>query len=169
MYVFHARALVRHRLALPRPAPPVLLPVPQSMSSADVQLRLMKWWDGKTWLPEALARGEAGQGGLQLRAGELTLAEVTNVSPLNTKEGVTTCTVRTKVRWDFPDELQELQRVKEIVALRFAKGIMPGQVAEMTCTFTQKGWHWELVSVEPPWGERLPVRTQSPNLMDWIF
>lgn len=169
MYLFHAKALVRHRMAFPRPVAPVFLPSPQSMSNADVQLRLMKWWDGKHWLPEALAHGESVKDGLQLHVGELTLVDVTSVTPPDAKNGVTTCAVRVKVRWDFPEDLQELQRVKEIVALRFAKGPAPGQVVEMTCTFTRKGWRWELVSAESPWGGKLPVTGQSPGLMDWLF
>jgi hypothetical protein len=169
MYLFHAKALIHHRLAFPRPASQVYLPAPQSMSSADVQLRLMKWWDGKHWLPEALAHGEAAKGGLQLHAGELTLVEVTGVSPAETKDGITTCVVRARVRWDVPPNLQELIRVREIVALRFPKGPLPGQIAEMTCAFTRKGWAWELVSAESPWGGRLPASAQSPDPMRWIF
>ena len=169
MYLFHAQALVRQRMAFPRSAAPVLLPAPQSMSSADVQLRLMKWWDGKHWLPEALAYGESIKGGLQLHAGELTLVAVTRVTPPYSKGGVTTCVVRAKVRWNFPESLQELQRVREIVAVRFQKGLAPGQVAEMTCTFTRTGWRWELVAAESSWGEKLPVTGRSRGLLDWLF
>ena len=169
MYLFHAKALVRHRLAFPRRAAPVFLPAPRSMSSADVQLRLMKWWDGKQWLPEALAHGEPGRGGLQLRAGELALVEVSGVSPVETRDGATVCSVRAKVRWDVPADLKEILRAREIVGLRFSRGLMPGQVAETTCRFARKGWKWELVSAESPWGGKLPLAAQSPGPMDWIF
>lgn len=169
MYLFHAKALVRHRAGFPRPAAAVFLPVPQSMSSADVQLRLMNWWDGKRWLPEALAHGESIKGGLQLNAGELELVDVTGVSPPETKEGATTCTVRVKVRWTFPEDLQEVLRVKEILALRFTKGLAPGQAGEMTCAFTRKRWRWELVSAVSPWGGKLSVPPPSPGPLDWLF
>ena len=161
--------LVRHRLAFPRRAAPVFLPAPRSMSSADVQLRLMKWWDGKQWLPEALAHGEPGRGGLQLHAGELALVEVTGVSPVETRDGATVCSVRAKVRWDVPADLKEILRAREIVGLRFSRGLMPGQAAETTCRFARKGWKWELVSAESPWGGKLPLAAQSPGPMDWIF
>jgi hypothetical protein len=169
MYQFHAKALIRSRLAFPRPAPPVFLPEPEGMSSADVQLRLMKWWDGKHWLPEALAHGEQVKGGLQVHAGELALVDVTSVTASLAKVGVTGCAVHAKVRWDFPADLQELLRVKEIIALRFGKGLTPGQAGEMTCVFTQQGWRWELVSAEAPGGGRLSVSRQSPGFLDWVF
>ena len=169
MYLFQAKALVRQRMAFPRPAAAVLLPAPQGISSAAVQLRLMQWWDGKHWLPEALARGEAVKGGLQLHAGELNLVGVTGVTPPESMDGVTTCAVRVKVRWDVPENLQELQRVQEIVALRWPKGLAPGQVGEMTCTFTRKGWRWELVAADSPWGGQLPVTGQHRGPLDWLF
>lgn len=169
MYLFHAKALIRQRMAFPRAVAPVLLPAPQRMSSAEVQLRLMQWWDGQHWLPEALAHGESVKGGLQLHAGELTLVDVTRVTRTEIRDGVTTCAVRAKVRWDFPENLRELHRVREIVDLRFVKGLTPGQVTEMTCTFTRKGWRWELVSAESPWGGKLAVLGQSRSLLDCLF
>ena len=169
MYLFHAKALVRHRMAFPRSVAPVFLPTPQSMSSADVQLRLMKWWDGTHWLSEALAQGESVPGGLLLKAGELTLVDVIRVTPPVSKAGVTTSVVRVKVRWDFPETLQELRRVKEIVALRFTKGLAPGQVAELNCTFIRSGWRWELVAAESPWGGKWPVTGQSQSLLEYLF
>jgi hypothetical protein len=139
------------------------------MSSADVQLRLMKWWDGQNWLPEALAQGESVKGGLQLRAGRLALLSVTEVSPLASKDGNTTCNVRVKIRWDFPEALQELQRVQEIVALRFPKGLLPGQAAELNCRFMRQGWRWELVAAESSGGGKLPLPKQVPGPLDWLF
>ncbi len=168
MYLFHAKALVRQRGSFPRPAT-VFLPAPSSMSSADVQLRLMKWWDGKRWLPEALAHGEAVKGGLRLRAGALELMEVMAVTPAEAEEGVVTCAVRVKVTWAFPENLQELLRVKEIVALRFPKGLAPGQTTEIPCRFRRPGWRWELVSAESPWGGKLPVVPENPSPLDWLF
>lgn len=169
LFLFHAKALIRQRLAFPRPVATVFLPAPPSMSSADVQLRLMKWWDGKHWLPEALAHGEASKAGLLLHAGALTLVDVTEVSLIDTKAGVPSCKVRARVRWDFPEDLQELLRVKEIVALRLVKGLTPGQAAEMTCTFTRKGWSWELLTADTAWGGKLPLTKPSPSPLDWLF
>lgn len=169
MYLFHAKALVRHRLAFPRPAAPILLPVPARMSSADVQLRLMKWWDGRQWLPEALAHGEPVKGGLLLQAGELGLVAVTHVSPAEVRGGLATCTARAKVRWEVPAASQEILRVREIVGLRLPKGLLPGQAAEMTCTFARRGLRWELTSAEFPWAGRLPLAKRSLDPIDWIF
>ena len=169
MYAFQAKALVGRNMAFPRPAAPVLLPAPPNMSSADVQLRLMKWWDGKHWLPEALANGEPVKGGLRLRAGSLVLAQITQVSPAASRNGITFCSVRARVRWDVPASLQELFRVREIVALRFARGLLPGQEAELVCTFTLKGWRWELASAQAPWAGELPVATRGLDVMDLVF
>ena len=169
LYLFHAKALVRSRLAFPRPAPPVLVPAPQNLSSADVQLRLMKWWDGRSWLPEALAQGESVKGGLRLHSGELVLVEVVRVVPLPLKDGDPACSVRVKVRWDFPGDLQELLRTQEIVALRLPKGPAPGQAAEMACTFIRKGWRWELASAESPWGDPAAAASSSRSPLDWLF
>lgn len=169
MYRFHAKALVRHRLGFPRQVAPVLLPAPRSMSSADVQLRLMKWWDGRQWLPEALAHGEPAKGGLRLQAGRLELVEIASVSPAAAKDGVTTCSVRAKVRWEIPPGSQEILRVREIVGLRFSRGLLPGQAAEVACTFARKGWRWELASAKSPWEGELSQAKPSPGPMDWIF
>jgi len=75
------------------------------MSSADVQLRLMKWWDGgngcrKRWPTANL------QGRLRLHAGELTLVDITHVGSAETQDDQTICRVQFKVRWDVPQDLQ---------------------------------------------------------------
>jgi hypothetical protein len=169
IYLFHAKALVRSRLAFPKPAPTILVPAPQTLSSADVQLRLMKWWDGRNWLPEARAHGESAKGGLRLHGGKLNLVEVVGVAPPPAKGGEPACRLRVKVRWDFPEDLQELLRVQEIVGLRFPKGPAPGQSAEMACTFVRKGWRWELVSLESTWGEQVATGPARRSLLDWLF
>lgn len=166
MFAFHAKALVRQRLAFPRPAPPVFLPEPQSMSSADVQLRLMKWWDGGHWLPEALVHGQPVKGGLQLRSGALILVEA---APVAAKADAAACLVQARIRWDFPEELQELHRVKAIIDLRMPKGLSPGQVGEVACSFTRKGWRWELVSATSSWDGRLTLDGPRPGPLDWVF
>jgi len=169
MYAFHAKALVRARLAFPRPAPPVLVPSPQAMSSADVQLRLMKWRDGKAWLPEALAHGEAVKEGLRLDGGELVLGEVRIVEAQPAEAGRSGCRVRVAVRWELPEELQELLRVREIVGLRLPKGPGPGQTGELTCVLARRGWRWELVSADSPWEGKLPVGAGRPKPWSWLF
>ncbi|HWQ08981.1 MAG TPA: hypothetical protein VN436_07735 [Holophaga sp.] len=169
MYAFQAKGLVSRHMAFPRPAAPVLLPVPATMSSADVQLRLMKWWDGRHWLSEALAHGEPVKGGLRLRSGTLALVEVVHVSPSVPKGDATVCQVRARVRWEAPAGLEELFRVREIVGLRAAKGLLPGQSAELVCTFTQKGWRWELTSVQAPWAGELPLATPGLDPVDLVF
>ncbi len=169
MFWFHAKALVHERASFPRPAVEVLLPVPRSMSSADVQLRLMKWREGNRWMPEALSRGEESKGGLRLRSGELRLVDITRVGPAEIQEGATVCTVSCRVRWDFPQELQEMLRVKEIVELRLPKGLGPGQTGEVACTFKQVGWRWELSSVDSPWGGKLDLKAEPRGWFDWLF
>ncbi len=168
MLPFHAKLLVTQRLGLPHSAAEVVIPAPQSMSSADVQLRLMKWWDGKNWLPEALARGGAGKGGLHLRAGELTLVDITRVGTAEIQKDQVVCQVRFKVRWDFPKDLQEMLRVKDIVNLRMPKGPAPGQGTEVTCTFIEHGWQWIPAPVESPWGGKWERKVDKP-WMEWIF
>jgi hypothetical protein len=169
MFQFHAKALVRHHLAFPRFAGEVVLPAPAPMSSADVQLRLMQWWDGKNWLPMALAHGVPIKGGLRMDPGGLELVGVTQVGPAETKESLTICRVRVEVRWKVPDDLQEILRVREIVGLRLPKNLTPGQSGESLCTFTQDGWRWRLVSAESPWGGKWDVPLRTLNWMDLIF
>jgi len=165
MYGFHARGLVRSRLGFPRPAPTLLLPVPQHMSSADVQLRLMKWWDGKEWLPEALTMGRVMKGGLQLSSGELVLGDLIELAG----EAEGRCRIRIGVRWELPEELQELYRVREIVALRMPKGPAPGQTAEFACAFVREGWRWEVSSAQSPWGERLNAKATRRGPLDRLL
>jgi hypothetical protein len=139
------------------------------MSSADVQLRLMKWRDGHRWLPEALTHGEQIKEGLRLHSGRLSLVDIVHVGPAESQGEKAVCTVLCKVRWDFPDDLQELLRVRQIVELRLPKGLEPGQTGEIACTFTRTGWRWELLSMESPWGGKLDVKAQSPGWFDWFF
>jgi hypothetical protein len=171
LFPFHAEALVKQRLAFPWPVEDAVLPVPATMSSADVQLRLMKWWDGKQWLPEALAHGEREKGGLRLHAGELVLAEVAGVGAPEVKDGVTRCTVRLRVRWDVPEALQELFRVKEIVGLRMPRGLVPGQAEAWTCVLVRRGWDWTPLQAETKRGAKLAgldkVARHRP--LDWLW
>lgn len=169
LFWFHAKALVRERASFPRPSAEILLPTPRTLSSADVQLRLMKWREGNRWMPEALARGEEAKNGLRLRAGVLSLVELTQVGAAEVKDGQTTCVVKCRVRWDLPEDLQELLRVKEIVELRLPKGLGPGQTGEIACTFRRDGWRWELVSITSPWGGDLDLKAQPKGWFDWLF
>ncbi len=171
MFQFHVAFIARHRFGFPRPAPEVLMPAPQAMSSADVQLKLMNWWDGKTWLPAALANGDPARGGLRLRPGSLELLEVAGVGPIETQGSDARCQVRLKVRWDFPAGLEEVRRVQEIVGLRLPKGIRPGQSAILTCLFVRHGWLWDLVSAESPWGGKLSRLPQEQvwKQVDWLY
>jgi hypothetical protein len=169
MFQFHAKALLRRAEVFPRPVPDILLPIPQPMSSADVQLRLMKWWDGKNWLPSALAHGVPGRTGLRLHSGEVMLVTIKRVDPLEIKDNETLCKVRCQVRWNLPEELQELFRVREIVGLHLPGTLGPGQGAETTCVFSRHGWQWELVSAESPWGGKLKESPRIKGWMDWVF
>lgn len=169
MFRFHAMALVRERASFPRPSAEILLPTPQTLSSADVQLRLMKWREGNRWMPEALARGEETKSGLRLRSGVLTLVDLARVGGAELKDGQTTCTMTCRVRWDLPEDLQELLRVREIVELRLPKGLGPGQTGEIICTFRRNGWRWELVTLTSPWGGNLDLKAQPKGRFDWLF
>lgn len=170
MYTFHAKLLLRQRLDFPRPAAEATLPVPPApMTSADVQLRLMEWWDGKSWSPAALAQGEPTKQALKLRTGQLVLVGVSRVSPVETAGGEALCRIRADVRWDVPEGLQELVRVKEIVQLRLPKGLAPGQTVPITCVFARRGWRWELVSAQSPWGGELKVPARPRRAVEWFF
>lgn len=169
LFSYHAKALVHFRVPLPRPATDLVLPVPHPMSSADVQLRLMKWREGEAWLPTALACGTPGKGGLHLRAGELDLVDIVKVSPVRMENGQRLCQVTCTVRWALPEDLQELLRVKDIVELKLPKGLGPGQSGRIVCTFAQQGWQWELASAESPWGGTLEPMPRARTWADWLF
>jgi hypothetical protein len=169
MFQFQAKALIHHRLDFPKPGVEMFLPAPVSMSSADVQLRLMNWWDGKNWLPAALALGSPVKSGLHLHSGELELTGVASVGPLETQNELGLCKVRARVRWNAPEELREILRVKEIVGLRLPKGLQPGQSGDLLCSFAQDGWRWRLVSAESPWGGSWNIPLRNRTWLDLVF
>jgi len=167
MFTFHAKALLKPLGTL---APPeILLPVPQPLSSQDMQLKLMKWRDSKSWLPLALALGEQKKEGLVLNSGQLVLEEVIAVGPAVKQNGVSRCLVKLRVRWQFPDALHELYRVREHVDLKLPKSFLPGQPIEMVCTFQQRGWGWELVKLEPEVNRRTKLPLTREGLSRWFY
>src|SRR5512142_884357 len=99
MFVMQAKALLQPLESLDPPE--VLLPLPTPLSSQDMQLKLMRWRDSKNWLPDALAQGEPQKHGLRLRAGYLTVEDLSAIGPAQTVGGLVTCQVKLRVRWQF--------------------------------------------------------------------
>jgi hypothetical protein len=104
-----------------------------------------------------------------MHAGELTLMGITSVGPSEIKNELTICKVRAQVRWNVPEELQELFRVKEIVGLHLPKGLEPGQSGEAVCVFIRQGWFWKLNSAESSWGGKWNLPLQARTWMDLVI
>jgi len=167
MFTFQAKALIKPLEATEPPE--VLLPVPQHLSSQDMQLKLMKLRDDKNWLPQALALGEARKQGLLLYSGSVTIDEVLSVGPAQHQGEVICCQVRLRVRWAFPEALQELYRVRELVGLKLPKTLLPGQSSIITCTLMQKQWNWELVNIQPALSGQIKLPAHPEGLSALLF
>ena len=170
MYAFHAKALVVRQLEH-MPAPEMLLPTPQTLSNADVQLRLMKLRDAKSWLPAAYSLGESTPQGLRLRNGKMVVVALEEVGAPTMVSGDMQCRVRVRSRWEFPEEASEIYRVRDIVGLKLSKGLEPGQSSVATFTFLRRGWTWEFVRCEAPWIGKAGATASvpSPSFVDWLY
>jgi hypothetical protein len=167
MFAFQAKVLLKPLESI---APPeVLLPVPQHLSSPDMQLKLMKLRDDKNWLPAALALGELRKQGILLYSGSFVPEEILSVGPAQTQGSTTRCQVKIRARWVFPEILQELYRVRDLVGLKLPKTWLPGQSVVVTCTFMQRGWDWDLVAVDPELIGRIERPMHPEGLAGWFF
>jgi len=167
MFTFHAKALLKPLESLDPPA--VLLPIPAKLSSADAQLRLMKLRDDRNWLPAALELGEPTKQGLQLKAGSLVVEDVISVGPMERGGEAQYCKVQLRMRWMLPEALNEIYRVREILGLRMANDLLPGQSRIVTCRFFLHDGLWEFVSIDPklPGRDRIPPR--PAGIAGWIY
>jgi hypothetical protein len=167
MFTFHAKALLRPLETID--SPEVLLPLPQHLSSQDMQLKLMKLRDDRNWLPQALALGEPRKHGLLLHSGTMTVEEVLSVGSAQLQGASQRCQVRIRVRWVFPEALQELYRVRELVDLRMPKDFLPGQSTIVTCTFVQRDWTWELATIEPALSAKVAMPARQGGIAEWLY
>ena len=167
LFAFHAKALLRPLESIDPPE--VLLPTPQRLSSQDMQLKLMKLRDDRNWLAQALALGEPRKQGLQLHSGGLVVEEILSVGPAQLQGASQRCQVRIRVRWAFPEALQELYRVRELVDLKLPKDFLPGQSTLVTCTFVQRGWNWELIQIEPALSAKTTLPPRSGGIGGWFY
>lgn len=144
LFPLQAKALLRAHLA-DRPVDGTL-PAPEKGTSAEAQLRLMGLWDGRTWTAKAAGLGRVEGRALKVAAGRLVPGTVGAVSAERVEQGVPTCRVEYRLRWDWPDPDRELQRVAGIVGFRAAAPpgfSAPGQEVGRSLDLQRAWWGWQ--------------------------
>jgi hypothetical protein len=150
--IFHvqATALICSKFGYPKPVD-LVIQEPRKFTSAKAQLRLMRWWENKTWLPEALAAGTPDKSGLHLHAGQIELVDILEIGPIREENGTSRCEAKYRIQWKFPDALQEIYRVRAIVGIHIPKEQpvqSPGQSRILQCTFVAQGLEWTIEDAE---------------------
>lgn len=147
------------------------LPAPEKGSSAEAQLRLMELWDGRTWSGKATAAGRVEGRQLRVPAGRIEFVRIAAISPEAVEEGKTICRIDYRVRWNWPDQDRELQRVAAIVGLRApapAGFATPGQESGRVLVLERDGWGWR--AREPRPGRSEPGgRDRLWSYLAWLF
>ncbi|MBI4913509.1 MAG: hypothetical protein HY823_12285 [Acidobacteria bacterium] len=147
VFPVHARLLVQLGVPYPRSVR-AILPAPAPGSSAEAQLRLMDFWDGKTWTSKALAEGRRAGKDLGVACGRLVLKGGVSASPPREENGVQRATLTYRVRWVPPPESDDLWRARQIVGLRLPRvpGIpSPGQESTRQADITPSPVGWRLL------------------------
>lgn len=128
------------------------VPFPAPGSNAGIQLKLMGLLDGAGWTMKALQVGRVAGKDLKVRAGILALHSVGAVGPLRQVDGLDTCLVEYRVRWELPDADRELWAVKHLVDLRPPKGLeggAPGQEVRRQATLVRRPGRWTCAASGP--------------------
>ena len=142
LFKFHAKVLLKCSLGYPRRLE-ASIPVPETGSNASAQLQLMKFWDGKNWGPEALRLGHVEGRALKIPAGQLVFVDVVEVTPARDYNGPVMCQVDYRVRWEFDEAARELFARRQLINLRFPKGLTsssPGQEFSKQVTLSRTAW-----------------------------
>lgn len=166
IFPLHAQVLLRAGLG---PSKPVhaTLPPPEKGTSAEAQLRLMGLWDGRAWTGKAAQSGRVQGRLLRVPAGRIAFTRITGVSAARSENGVLTCRIDYKIRWDWPDPERELLRVAPIIGLQSpspAGFAAPGQEAARFMVLEREGWSWR-----PREARSVPAEATGREMMwSWL-
>ena len=165
-----AKLILSAGLEYPHPLE-ATVPSPAPGSNAEIQLKLMGLRDGAGWTMRALQSGRVAGKDLKVRAGALELISIATIGPRIAADGVDTCKVGYRVRWELPDADREIWGVKQLVDLRPPKGLdvsSPGQEAGRQTLLAWRGWRWECPAGGPAKQESVQVRLRR-NWPAWVF